>query len=50
MSIVVEAEPFAAWKDRKLKTFKGEKGTCLTQFVEKYPEKKVWPGDVPLCF
>merc|ERR1711998_816914 len=26
--------------DRKLKTFKGVKGTCLTQFVEKYPEKK----------
>merc|ERR1711881_168207 len=24
----------------KLKTFKGEKGKCLTQFVEKYPEKK----------
>merc|ERR1712238_161439 len=24
----------------KLKTFKGEKGRCLTQFVEKYPEKK----------
>jgi hypothetical protein len=23
-----------------LKTFKGVKGTCLTQFVEKYPEKK----------
>eukprot|EP00438_Fugacium_kawagutii_P016632 Skav205652 [mRNA] locus=scaffold458:167059:187392:+ [translate_table: standard] len=27
-------------QDRKLKTFKGVKGTCLTQFVEKYPEKK----------
>merc|ERR1712167_176621 len=27
-------------QDRKLKTFKGIKGTCLTQFVEKYPEKK----------
>merc|ERR1711904_598668 len=26
--------------ERKLKTFKGEKGKCLTQFVEKYPEKK----------
>ena len=29
-------------EDRKLKTFKGVKGTCLTQFVEKYPEKKAW--------
>merc|ERR1711966_408875 len=28
------------FQDRKLKTFKGIKGTCLTQFVEKYPEKK----------
>merc|ERR1712160_219681 len=28
------------FQDRKLKTFKGEKGTTLTQFVEKYPEKK----------
>merc|ERR1712242_99991 len=28
------------FQDRKLKTFKGVKGTCLTQFVEKYPEKK----------
>merc|ERR1711937_850626 len=28
------------FQDRKLKTFKGEKGQCLTQFVEKYPEKK----------
>jgi len=28
------------FQDRKLKTFKGEKGRCLTQFVEKYPEKK----------
>merc|ERR1712167_266773 len=27
-------------QDRKLKTFKGEKGKCLAQFVEKYPEKK----------
>jgi len=26
--------------ERKLKTFKGEKGRCLTQFVEKHPEKK----------
>jgi len=26
--------------ERKLKTFKGDKGKCLTQFVEKYPEKK----------
>ncbi|CAE8629357.1 unnamed protein product [Polarella glacialis] len=25
---------------RKLKTFKGDKGKCLTQFVEKNPEKK----------
>ena len=29
-------------EDRKLKTFKGVKGTCLTQFVEKYPEKKAY--------
>jgi elongation factor 3 len=28
------------FQDRKLKTFKGTKGTVLTQFVEKYPEKK----------
>jgi len=28
------------FQDRKLKTFKGEKGSCLTQFVEKYPEKQ----------
>merc|ERR1712032_750224 len=28
------------FQERKLKTFKGEKGKCLTQFVEKYPEKK----------
>jgi len=28
------------FQDRKLKTFKGEKGKVLTQFVEKYPEKK----------
>merc|ERR1739844_528478 len=28
------------FQDRKLKTFKGTKGTTLTQFVEKYPEKK----------
>merc|ERR1711904_293713 len=30
------------FQDRKLKTFKGEKGRCLTQFVEKYPEKKAY--------
>merc|ERR1711988_1647619 len=28
------------FQDRKLRTFKGVKGSCLTQFVEKYPEKK----------
>merc|ERR1711937_1088109 len=28
------------FQDRKLKTFKGIKGTCLSQFVEKYPDKK----------
>merc|ERR1711953_662699 len=28
------------FQDRKLKTFKGAKGKCLTQFVEKYPDKK----------
>merc|ERR1712127_300410 len=28
------------FQDRKLKTFKGIKGKCLSQFVEKYPEKK----------
>jgi elongation factor 3 len=28
------------FQDRKLKTFKGVKGQCLTQFVEKYPDKK----------
>jgi elongation factor 3 len=28
------------FQDRKLKMFKGTKGSCLTQFVEKYPEKK----------
>jgi len=28
------------FQDRKLKTFKGSKGSTLTQFVEKYPEKK----------
>eukprot|EP00439_Symbiodinium_sp_Y106_P059383 s2085_g8.t1 len=28
------------FQDRKLKTFKGVKGQTLTQFVEKYPEKK----------
>jgi len=30
------------FQDRKLKTFKGEKGQTLTQFVEKYPEKKAY--------
>merc|ERR1712187_264282 len=30
------------FQDRKLKTFKGVKGTCLAQFVEKYPEKKAY--------
>jgi len=30
------------FQDRKLKTFKGTKGNCLTQFVEKYPEKKAY--------
>jgi len=30
------------FQDRKLKTFKGEKGRCLTMFVEKYPEKKAY--------
>merc|ERR1719169_310587 len=30
------------FQDRKLKTFKGEKGKCLTEFVEKYPEKKAY--------
>jgi len=30
------------FQDRKLKTFKGDKGTCLTKFVEKYPEKKAY--------
>merc|ERR1719221_2343206 len=28
------------FQDRKLKTFKGTVGSTLTQFVEKYPEKK----------
>merc|ERR1719409_34851 len=28
------------FQDRKLKTFKGTKGKTLTQFVEKYPDKK----------
>merc|ERR1719321_1548622 len=28
------------FQDRKLKMFRGEKGKCLSQFVEKYPEKK----------
>eukprot|EP00971_Amphidinium_carterae_P000901 17504-Amphidinium_carterae.1 len=30
------------FQDRKLKTFKGTKGQTLTQFVEKYPEKKAY--------
>lgn len=30
------------FQDRKLKTFKGVKGQCLTQFVAKYPEKKAY--------
>merc|ERR1712227_279414 len=30
------------FQDRKLKTFKGDKGSCLTKFVEKYPEKKAY--------
>merc|ERR1719421_1729780 len=28
------------FEDRKLKTFKGSEGKCLTEFVEKHPEKK----------
>merc|ERR1711985_34167 len=28
------------FQDRRLKTFKGTRGTCLTEFVEKFPEKK----------
>merc|ERR1712147_140995 len=28
------------FQDRKLKTFKGDKGKCLDQFVERYPEKR----------
>jgi elongation factor 3 len=28
------------FQDRKLKTFKGEKGRCLDMFVERYPEKR----------
>merc|ERR1719194_242482 len=28
------------FEDRKLKTFKGSPGKCLTEFVEKHPEKK----------
>jgi elongation factor 3 len=28
------------FQDRKLKTFKGDKGKCLGQFVDKYPEKR----------
>lgn len=27
------------FQDRKLKMFRGDKGECLTRFVEKYPEK-----------
>merc|ERR1712087_207634 len=30
------------FQERKLKTFKGTKGKTLTQFVEKYPEKKAY--------
>merc|ERR1711981_924843 len=30
------------FQDRKLKTFKGEKGRTLSQFVEKYPEKNAY--------
>jgi elongation factor 3 len=30
------------FQDRKLRTFKGIKGQTLTQFVEKYPEKKAY--------
>merc|ERR1712166_1274755 len=30
------------FQDRKLRTFKGELGKTLTQFVEKYPEKKAY--------
>merc|ERR1719446_771042 len=30
------------FQDRKLKTFKGDKGKTLTQFVEKHPEKKAY--------
>merc|ERR1712193_83551 len=30
------------FQDRKLKTFKGVKGKCLAQFVEKFPEKKAY--------
>merc|ERR1712226_712645 len=30
------------FQERKLKTFKGIKGTTLSQFVEKYPEKKAY--------
>merc|ERR1719454_661634 len=30
------------FQDRKLKMFKGVKGKCLTEFVEKYPEKKAY--------
>jgi len=28
------------FQDRKLRTFKGEKGKCLDQFVDRYPEKR----------
>merc|ERR1739848_643709 len=30
------------FQDRKLKTFKSNKGKCLTEFVEKHPEKKAY--------
>ena len=29
------------FQDRKLKTFKGTKGSCLTQLVEKHPERHI---------
>ena len=28
------------FQDRKLKTFEGTKGSCLTQLVEKHPERR----------
>jgi elongation factor 3 len=40
------------FQDRKLKTFKGTKGSCLTQFVEKYPDKKAYfeLSNESMCF